>query len=110
MQILQCMTEHERKPVQLPAYQQGLALLTLKGPYNKVHGANMGPIWGRQDPGGPHVGPMNFAIWAFSKKLLAECLADAVETPTQNHPGKNFTQYILDDSILVLPSLPMNIP
>ena len=23
----------------------------------------MGPIWGWQDPGGPHVGPMNFAIW-----------------------------------------------
>ena len=23
----------------------------------------MGPIWGRQDPGGPHVGPMHFAIW-----------------------------------------------
>ena len=23
----------------------------------------MGPIWGRQDPGGPLVGPMNFAIW-----------------------------------------------
>ena len=23
----------------------------------------MGPIWGRQDPGGSHVGPMNFAIW-----------------------------------------------
>ena len=20
-------------------------------------------IWGRQDPGGPHVGPMNIAIW-----------------------------------------------
>ena len=32
-------------------------------PDNKVHGANMGPIWGRQDPGGLHVGPMNFAIW-----------------------------------------------
>ena len=32
-------------------------------PDNKVHGANMGPIWGRQDQGGPHVGPMNFAIW-----------------------------------------------
>ena len=30
---------------------------------SKVHGANMGPIWGRQDPGGPHVSPMNFAIW-----------------------------------------------
>ena len=23
----------------------------------------MGLIWGRQDRGGPHVGPMNFAIW-----------------------------------------------
>ena len=33
-------------------------------PDSKVHGANMGPIWGRQDPGGPHVGPMNIAISA----------------------------------------------
>ena len=32
-------------------------------PDSKVHGAIMGPIWGRQDPGGPHVGPMNFVIW-----------------------------------------------
>ena len=24
---------------------------------SKAHGANMGPIWGRQEPGGPHVGP-----------------------------------------------------
>ena len=23
----------------------------------------MGSIWGQQDPGGSHVGPMNFAIW-----------------------------------------------
>ena len=37
--------------------------LTGSSPDSKVHGANMGPIWGRQDPGGPHVGPMNFAIW-----------------------------------------------
>ena len=29
---------------------------------SKVHGANMGPIWGRHDLGGPHVGPMKFAI------------------------------------------------
>ena len=35
-------------------------------PDSKVHGANMGPIWGQQDPGGPHVGPMNFAIWDVS--------------------------------------------
>ena len=31
-------------------------------PDSKVHGANMGPIRGRQDPGGPHDGPINFAI------------------------------------------------
>ena len=36
----------------------------LKGyPDSKVHGANMGSIWGRQDPGGPLVGSTNFAIW-----------------------------------------------
>ena len=23
----------------------------------------MGPIWGRQDQGGPHDGPVNFAVW-----------------------------------------------
>ena len=23
----------------------------------------MGPTWGRQDPGGPHVGPMNLVSW-----------------------------------------------
>ena len=32
---------------------------------NKVHRANIGPIWGRQDPGGPHVGHMNFVIWVY---------------------------------------------
>ena len=30
---------------------------------NKAHGANMGPTWGRQDPGGRHVGHVNLAIW-----------------------------------------------
>ena len=32
-------------------------------PDNRVHWDNMGPIWSGQDPSGPHVGPMNFAIW-----------------------------------------------
>ena len=41
-----------------------------RNPDSKVHGANMGPIWGRQDPGGPHVGPMNSAIW--------ECYVDEI--------------------------------
>ena len=38
----------------------------------KVHGAKMGPIWGRQDPGGPHVEPMNFAIWVVLV-LISQC-------------------------------------
>ena len=32
-------------------------------PDSKVHGTSMGPIWSRQDPGGPHVGTMNLALW-----------------------------------------------
>ena len=39
------------------------AATILTYPDSKVYGANIGPIWGRQDPGGPHVGPMNLAIW-----------------------------------------------
>ena len=31
-------------------------------PESEVYGAKMGPTWGRQDPGGPHVGPINLAI------------------------------------------------
>ena len=34
-------------------------------PDSKVNGANMGPTWVRQDPGGPHVDSMNLDIWAF---------------------------------------------
>ena len=40
-------------------------LLSYVFPENKVHEAYMGPTWGRQDPGGPHVGPMNLAIRVF---------------------------------------------
>ena len=32
-------------------------------PDSKVYGTNMGPTWERQNPCGPHVGPMNLAIW-----------------------------------------------
>ena len=41
----------------------------IKHPDSKVLGANMGPIWGRQDRGGPHVGPMNFVIWPLFNEL-----------------------------------------
>ena len=38
-------------------------------PDSEVHGANMGPTWGQQDPGGPHVSPMNFAICDYLDQL-----------------------------------------
>ena len=34
-----------------------LVVLLLDNPDSKVHGANMGPIWARQDPGGPMLAP-----------------------------------------------------
>ena len=37
--------------------------IACNNPDGKVHGANLGPIWGRQGPGEPHVGPMKFAVW-----------------------------------------------
>ena len=29
----------------------------------------MGPTWGRQDPSGPHIGPMNLAIRVFFQNI-----------------------------------------
>ena len=49
----------------------GRQAICWSNPESKVHGANMGPIWGRQDPGGPHVGPMNFVIWECWPSSLA---------------------------------------
>ena len=34
-------------------------------PNSKVHWAKMGPTWVLSAPDGPHVGPMNFAIWVY---------------------------------------------
>ena len=42
-------------------------------PGNKVHRVNMGPIWGRQDPGGPHVGHINFAMWDVFHIVYSAC-------------------------------------
>ena len=40
-------------------------------PNNKVHGANMGPTCVLSSPGGPHVGPMNRAVWDRASAILA---------------------------------------
>ena len=68
----------------------------------KVRGANMGPIWGQQDPGGPHVGPMNFAIWGplcIDKSSAASILfvwnGDAFVLLTSEYP-KNLWCFIVE--------------
>ena len=45
-------------------------LIAKDTPDSKVHGANMGPIWGRQDPGGPHVGPKFCYLGHFMPPVL----------------------------------------
>ena len=51
---------HLFSPVSVSAMRlfQGIAwrIRTWISDLSKVHGASMGPNWGRQDPGGPHVG------------------------------------------------------
>ena len=61
-------------------------------PDSKVHGANTGSIWGRQDPGGPHVGPMNFAIWVVSRGIPKPAIriANDVSTAMQWNSLTNF--------------------
>ena len=44
-------------------------------PNSKVHGAHMGPIWSRQDPGGPHVGPKDFAIWVSDRNSRSHTIS-----------------------------------
>ena len=45
---------------------------------SKVHGANMGPIWDPQDPGGLHVGPMNFAVCGGLNELFTSQISVVV--------------------------------
>ena len=46
-----------------PRENYGRHAITYAYPDSKIHGANVGTTWGRQDPGGPHVGHTNLAIW-----------------------------------------------
>ena len=72
---------------------------------NKVHGATMGPTWGREDPGGPHVGPMNLAIW----EALASCSSN-FNSWGRNKPGFNISTFSVhmnlhcNDKTVMVPS------
>ena len=47
-------------------------------PDSKIHGVNMGPIWVRQDPGGPLIGLMNFVIWAYTCQVYVFAFATLI--------------------------------
>ena len=58
---IEILLHKKQGPVYLTSMLMPWQFMTF--PDSKVHGVDMGPFWGRQDPCGPHVGPMNFAIW-----------------------------------------------
>ena len=62
-----CLAQNENIFVTIYQVDDGQQLQiyhNLNTPDSKVHGAYMWPTWGRQNPGGPHVGLMILAIWA----------------------------------------------
>ena len=67
-------------------------------PDSNVDGDNMGSIWGRQDPGGPHIGPVNFAIWVVLYGVSSEVFdystiakfADIHVINVMTKPGKHY--------------------
>ena len=60
---IDCIFKYVRRPQPFtPCINMGTSHVSFMVPDSKV-GANMGPVWRRLDPGGPHFGPLNFAIW-----------------------------------------------
>ena len=54
----------------------------------------MGPIWGRQDPGGPHVGPVNFVIWADLVKKINQRIAKRPLKTNGRLAGRGLTSLV----------------
>ena len=42
--------------------EERVLMFIYDNPEINAHGVNMGPIWGQQDPGGTHVGPINLVF------------------------------------------------
>ena len=67
-----CMLESDakgRESCHIPQCQW--SVIGWNYPDSKVHGANVGPIWDRQDPDGPHYGPTNLAIWVLTPPFIS---------------------------------------
>ena len=71
----------------------------------------MGPTWGWQDPGGSHVGPMNFAIWEGINKVQNFRDPSALKIDTRNAQNFTFHTYSMrcsSDNWLHLRSYPQS--
>ena len=53
----------------------------------------MGPIWDRQDPGGPHVGPMNFAMWESNGQWWITEITNVLNIPRRRHPAQTILPF-----------------
>ena len=62
------------------AFKRHLTVLHINNPDSKFHGAHMTPIFGRQDPGGSHIGPVKLAIWVMSHTPVASSTAGGMGT------------------------------
>ena len=68
-------------------------------PDNKVHGGNMLPIWGRKDPGGPHVGPWTL----LSGKILSyQCKKESGDKMVIDHLNSTMGMLYCQESIFLL--------
>ena len=82
-------------------------------PDSKVHGAHMGLTWGRQDPGGPHVGHVNLALWGVINSLGPSahiCDSKLIITGSDNDlsPGRHQAIIWTNDGILLIGPLGTN--
>ena len=59
-------------------------IIWLPLPESKVHVANTASIWGREDPGWPHISPIDFAIWVILHRSISWINAIATTSYT-NH-------------------------
>ena len=66
----------------------------------------MGPIWGRQDPGGPHAGPMNFVIWVFNLYIIfCELMYLLCYSSVMIDSSSSLTLIIVHMEILLIPCM-----
>ena len=71
-------------------------------PDSKIHGANMGPTWVLVSPCGPHVGPMNPAIWELllvPRQAITSTNTDSMSIGPNGPNVYNFVLYKMSISI-----------